>query len=409
MFLGFGFGPAAKSKIVSAFNATAYTNPSSPLFGLACQTGEDDYNCEVLDSPYTQGVARTNSLFIAAATIHLFSALQCSSASSCPPGSRPRPLPLARPSHPTASDTAPFFADSLVWPFGGHVDPKTGRRYSFFVWMQYPEFLNILGAALYLYTANAYAKKKVTGPGRFLDGDTLAIHKVDAAAAVVELAASFGWLHVWWVTHERGPGRGLTLDDPEFIALALLASAYLLYVPYNAVVVAQPASYFGNPALGAVFQSGDVLYFVGAFMFLLVSFRDSGFFNSLGMFARLRAAGGGEPPAKPPAAGGGAPSPSKAALMLATPLRTSDNPLRVAVAAEPAGAALARQVAAVRWEAGAGDLPPGWDFEPAPGGGYVFVTPAGARVEADPRADFELYVGAFEDAGRRGIALEGYL
>lgn len=149
---------------------------------------------DIVNDPYTQAVAKTNRLFIAAAAIHLFNALQY----------------------------------SLVWPTSENVNPATGKPFRFLSWVQYPEFLNIAEATLYLYTAIMYDKQKVTGVGRYLDAVTLNNHKIELAAALAQLGAAFGWCHVWWKTSVRGPGRGLTLDDPEFIALILVVAPSIL-------------------------------------------------------------------------------------------------------------------------------------------------------------------------------------
>lgn len=189
---------------------------------------------------------------------------------------------------------------------------------------------------------------------------------------------------------------------------------------YNACILANPASFYDNEMVSAVYTSADIIYFVGAVMYMVTSFRDSGFFNSFGVFARLCPRGKGAPAPlqsqpRPAALELPASAPVKPALALNAPLRTSDNPLQVAAepaapAAEGAGVeALARRVAAAHWENGAGNLPPEWDFEAVPGGGHVFISPARVRTSRDPRAPFEAYVAEFVAAAGRGIRLEGYL
>ncbi len=51
-----------------------------------------------------------------------------------------------------------------------------------------PEYLNHIEAGLYLWSANWYSKEDTLG-GYY----TLAVHRIEMAAAIVELFASFGW------------------------------------------------------------------------------------------------------------------------------------------------------------------------------------------------------------------------
>ena len=250
---------------------TSARNQTSAALGLA-QLGTDDFYADIEEDAYTQALARTNRLYVAAAAVHLVSALLY----------------------------------SLVWPLGGAKDPATGQPWSFFAWVQYPELFNIAEASLVQYTTSMYSKEKVTGVGRYLDWVTLTNHKIELAAALLQLCAAVGWCHVFWRTHERGPGRGLTLDDPELIALIFVALPSILYIAYFASVVANPLNFRNfreNKVINAVFESGDVFYFVGAFFYAVTSFRDSGFIASLGWLAWLRACfpahcGGKEAPAQ---------------------------------------------------------------------------------------------------------------
>lgn len=236
----------------AAFHTGSWSNATGTLTG----DGTDDYYYFQANDAYTQLLGKTNELFVIAASIHLFNAVQ-------------------------------YF---LVWP--ELIDPATGATFSFFSYVMIPEYLNILGATLYLYTAANYDSQLSTGPGRFLDAPTLTAHKIETAAAVVELLAAFAWCYVWWWTHERGAGRGLTLEDPELLALLLLVAASFLYVAYNGMVMQNAANYYASPLATALYNSGDCIYFAGAFFYAVVSFRDAGFFNSLGAHGRCCGASG---------------------------------------------------------------------------------------------------------------------
>ena len=252
LYIDFGSSAEAASQLVRARNHTA------AALGLP-QSGQDDYYYEeAAGDAYTLAIARTHRLAVAAAAVHLGNA----------------------------------FMYALVWPLGGAEDPATGRPWSFFAWVQYPELFNIIEASLVVYASSEYDREKTTGVGRYLDAVTLANHKVALAAALAQLAAALGWCHVFWHTHERVPGCGLTPDDPELLALVFVLAPSILYVAYYASVAVDPMNYRNfriNAVTSALFESGDVLYFLGAFMYAVTSFRDSGFFGSLGVSAGLRA------------------------------------------------------------------------------------------------------------------------
>jgi len=135
-----------------------------------------------------------NSSYIAAGVVHVFNALQ-------------------------------YFAAWLIYE-----NPDTGWCYSPFHWIMIPEYLNVIGASLYLASASMYQNELVTGPGAFLDPVTMNVHKIELAGAVVQLAACIGWAASWWKTFPRGRGRGLTLDDPDLTALILLFAPSSIYV-----------------------------------------------------------------------------------------------------------------------------------------------------------------------------------
>lgn len=70
----------------------------------------------------------------------------------------------------------------------------------------YPEYLNVLGALLYLWSAALYPTE--AGP---TDAATLKVHRIETAAAGIEWLACVGWYITWHLTYIRVPGRGYTL------------------------------------------------------------------------------------------------------------------------------------------------------------------------------------------------------
>jgi hypothetical protein len=73
----------------------------------------------------------------------------------------------------------------------------------------YPEYLNVLGAALYLYSATLYPSENEADYAH--DVVTYDVHVIETCASAVELVATVGWTWSWWVTFPRVPGRGATL------------------------------------------------------------------------------------------------------------------------------------------------------------------------------------------------------
>jgi hypothetical protein len=78
--------------------------------------------------------------------------------------------------------------------------------------------------------------------------------------------------------------------------------------------------------------------------------------------------------------------------------------------------ALARATAERLYADGAGELPPGWDYERTEDGEIYFLMPdtlnadgsvaeEGATVWEDPRENFEYYVTQYAEAARRGVDL----
>jgi hypothetical protein len=107
------------------------------------------------------------------------------------------------------------------------------------------------------------------------------MHRLELAASLIETVASFGWAWSWWATHERGPGRGLSIYDLDAWSTALLIAASIVYLTYNCQITrAQGEGWWGvhhdpnNYAHNALFVSADVMYFVGACLYLFASMRD---------------------------------------------------------------------------------------------------------------------------------------
>eukprot|EP00742_Colponemidia_sp_Colp-10_P004885 GILJ01005218.1.p1 GENE.GILJ01005218.1~~GILJ01005218.1.p1 ORF type:complete len:296 (-),score=33.71 GILJ01005218.1:353-1240(-) len=132
-----------------------------------------------------------------------------------------------------------------------------------------PEYLNMLEAALYMWTAYLYPYQTDNH-----DWYTLTIHKIETAAAFVELFASIGWIMSWYMTYTRTLGRGFTLDDPDTVAYLCTTASSFVYVTYNIQILLDPDQYGEN----RLFVDGDIVYLMGAFFYIFAALRDDGWF-----------------------------------------------------------------------------------------------------------------------------------
>ena len=142
-----------------------------------------------------------------------------------------------------------------------------------------PELLNITEASLYLHTALRYegvqkTPRCVAGPGNpgwFACPELLQLHAQELYASLIELVASFLWFWSWASTAEHGlPGRGYTLWDLDLHSSYLLIVGSLIYTVYNYQITFRPQSYGSN----TVYKAADVIYFVGAALYMGASLRD---------------------------------------------------------------------------------------------------------------------------------------
>ena len=140
-----------------------------------------------------------------------------------------------------------------------------------------PEWCNVIGATLYLIGAAGYDRA-------FFDPEILHHnHVIETIAATVEVCAAFGWTYVWWHTHVRGPGRGLTLDDPDFSGNILIVVPSLIYLAYNINNLRDPANYTDG-INSLLYQTADLWYAIGAGVYVLAALRDDGWYTSFRIF-----------------------------------------------------------------------------------------------------------------------------
>ncbi|CAF1408967.1 unnamed protein product [Adineta ricciae] len=130
-----------------------------------------------------------------------------------------------------------------------------------------PEYLNLVEASLYLWSAVWYQNEDgLYGPY------TLALHKLETVAAFVELFASFGWIMSWYRTYTRALGRGFTFEDPDTVAYTLTTLSSFIYIAYNIQILMNPDGYGTN----TLYYNGDIIYSIGAIFYLWANLRDDG-------------------------------------------------------------------------------------------------------------------------------------
>ena len=76
------------------------------------------------------------------------------------------------------------------------------------------------------------------------------VRKLEMAASAIDLAAAFGWCVTWWMSYERLPGRGWTLDDPDTWSNLTTLVGALLYFAYNVRVQVSPGDYWDPSSSG---------------------------------------------------------------------------------------------------------------------------------------------------------------
>ncbi|CAF1312480.1 unnamed protein product [Rotaria sordida] len=128
-----------------------------------------------------------------------------------------------------------------------------------------PEYLNHIEAGLYLWSAFWYSKQDTLG-GYY----TLAVHKIEMTAAIIEVVASFGWIMSWYLTYTRTLGRGFTFDDPDTVAYLTTTISSVIYIVYNIQINIYPEQYGTN----ILYKYGDILYFIGAWYYIFAGLRD---------------------------------------------------------------------------------------------------------------------------------------
>ena len=154
-------------------------------------------------------------------------------------------------------------------------------------WLDYelfPDYLNCVGAALYLYSATLYDYIYTSNDDAAGYSDSFYnCRHVELAAAVVEMFASIGWVLVWYYNfvEKNGPlvksttsTQGLTPLDPDMHANWSIILGAVFYLAYNIQVSTVVEDFEGND----LYVIGDMFYLINAAFYFFAAMRDYGFF-----------------------------------------------------------------------------------------------------------------------------------
>ena len=154
-----------------------------------------------------------------------------------------------------------------------------------------PEYLNIIGAALYIWSASLY-------PVMYSDDDLFyyyykpkteefkACRYIELVACIIFTLSAFGWIYSWYrlFTENFGPvllntsaSRGISILDPEWHCNWTLVAASIVYL-YWGIDTAYKFSHFSTDSL---YMIGNILYLLNGIFYVIAAFRDYGWFFQL--------------------------------------------------------------------------------------------------------------------------------
>jgi len=156
-----------------------------------------------------------------------------------------------------------------------------------------PEFLNIMEASLYISSSTYYPLETYEWVSVYPtfngtvnynsdnvnytwvnDPITSDVQNIEITASIIELFASFGWCITWYMTFQRVPGRGFTLDDPDIWANLSIVLGALMYLTYNCQIIADRTTYGTN----LFYVTADWVYFFNSICYVTCALRDAGWF-----------------------------------------------------------------------------------------------------------------------------------
>jgi hypothetical protein len=148
----------------------------------------------------------------------------------------------------------------------------------------WPEYLNIIGSILYLWSSTIYDTLFDTSPnGSETPSPNFYIcRQTELIASTLEVFATLGWIYITYknLLERFGdslfitPGRGLTIYDPDLHACWTLLVASLLYLWYNIDISRNSRRYDTSE----VYVIADIFYLINSIFYMLSTLRDLGWF-----------------------------------------------------------------------------------------------------------------------------------
>ena len=154
-----------------------------------------------------------------------------------------------------------------------------------------PEYLNIIGASLYIWSASLY-------PVMYTDDDLFYYYYkpktedfkecryIEAVACIIFTLSAFGWIYSWYrlFTENFGPvllntsaSRGISILDPEFHCNWTLLVGAIIYLYWGL----DTAYKFGHYSTDTLYMAGDIVYLVNSIFYVIAALRDYGWFFQL--------------------------------------------------------------------------------------------------------------------------------
>ena len=148
----------------------------------------------------------------------------------------------------------------------------------------WPEYLNIAGSFLYLWSSTTYGSLyDISTEGRVsLSANFYRCRQLELAASILEVFATVGWIYIWHKglierfgkDFKSVPGRGFTFFDPDLHANWTLVAGAVLYLIYNIDLTRDPRRYDTS----TVYALADIFYFLNAVAYMISTLRDLGWF-----------------------------------------------------------------------------------------------------------------------------------
>lgn len=164
---------------------------------------------------------------------------------------------------------------------------------SFFDKVMIPEYFNVAGALLYLWSSTLYGHDYVSDDDDAGYSSSFYFErKLEFTASIIEIFAAFGWIYSWHVEYLELiarvpgpiPGRGWTFDDPDLTANITIAIAAIIYFVYNLQLMLQYNLYETNK----LYQLGDKVYLINAVIYCIAALRDCSWFWFLPRYGQYR-------------------------------------------------------------------------------------------------------------------------